>query len=727
MAGATKVEFDVLANDKASTKLDKIAKGFDSLGKSAKNIGNTAASGLGKLTSGVSKAVGGIAKVGGAAAVGAGVAVGAAFIGGLTKAMDTQEANQQLAAQLGFNKQESAKSGKIAGSLYKQAYGDSVAGIDDVLKSVFQSGIVSIKSSEDAIQGVTKQVMNFAKISGEEALPVTRAVAQMLKTGLAKNATEAFDILTRGQQLGINKSEDLLDTFNEYGTQFRKIGLDGPTALGLMNQALQAGARDSDIAADAIKEFSIRAVDGSKSTVDAFKSLGLSAKGMQEQIAGGGPKAAAGLQTVLEKLRGIKDPAERARIAVELFGTQAEDLGAALFAMDTSTAVSGLGKLKGAAKDAGDTLNDTAKSKFSSIIRTIQTTLVDAISKYALPSLEKFADWFAGPGQFVMANWVIVGLQALVSLSSGVNKGLGVILNSAIDFGLKMTDIFEKTIGKLPGNKKEDYAKAREQIEQYRKGVQDNFGKTGDALDEWNTDLSTLQDEVKFKANIADLESKLKDAKRLLADKNLTKERKAQIQANIKDLEDKLRKARGDLASPALTATKIAKLQANKTDLDAKIKAAQYALAAPSLTATKRAKLEADIAQLIKARNQAQAAINALTGKTVYVQVRAKVDSQLSTHTSYVPGRAVGGPVKKNQPYVVGEHRAELFIPDQDGTIMPSVPKAMGGSGGTSAGGTVVLRIESGGSKMDDLIVAIIQKAVANRGGGNVQVALGRG
>jgi tape measure domain-containing protein len=36
--------------------------------------------------------------------------------------------------------------------------------------------------------------------------------------------------------------------------------------------------------------------------------------------------------------------------------------------------------------------------------------------------------------------------------------------------------------------------------------------------------------------------------------------------------------------------------------------------------------------------------------------------------------RANGGPVKKGQPYVVGEKRPELFVPDQNGAIVPRVP-----------------------------------------------------
>jgi hypothetical protein len=37
-------------------------------------------------------------------------------------------------------------------------------------------------------------------------------------------------------------------------------------------------------------------------------------------------------------------------------------------------------------------------------------------------------------------------------------------------------------------------------------------------------------------------------------------------------------------------------------------------------------------------------------------------------------GRAAGGPVEKGRAYVVGEHRSELFVPDENGRILPSVP-----------------------------------------------------
>lgn len=126
--------------------------------------------------------------------------------------------------------------------------------------------------------------------------------------------------------------------------------------------------------------------------------------------------------------------------------------------------------------------------------------------------------------------------------------------------------------------------------------------------------------------------------------------------------------------------TRTAKLTANKKDLDAKLAAARTALKDPKLTATKRAKLEAEIRQLKAAVAEAQGAINGLHGKTVTLKT---IKQTIETHSNEglvasgagIAGkRAAGGPVSKGKTYLVGEKRAELFTPDQDGYVHPKVP-----------------------------------------------------
>ncbi len=83
--------------------------------------------------------------------------------------------------------------------------------------------------------------------------------------------------------------------------------------------------------------------------------------------------------------------------------------------------------------------------------------------------------------------------------------------------------------------------------------------------------------------------------------------------------------------------------------------------------------------------------------------------------------RAHGGPVHAGQPYIVGERRPELFVPETSGTIIPRVPSGRGGGSGSQR---VVVEFDFKGA--DEDLVRMFRRAVRVRGG-NVQAALGRG
>jgi phage-related minor tail protein len=317
-----------------------------------------------------------------------GVAAGAALAGGIAEGLDVQAAQSKLKAQLGLTADESERIGKVAGTLFANAYGESMEDVNEAVKSVIQNIDGMRTASSAALQDTTKDALNLATVMDEDVSSVTRAVAQMLKTQMAPNAKEAFDILAAGVQNGANKSEDLLDTFNEYSVQFKKLGLDGTDALGLIQQGLQGGARDADLVADALKEFSLQAISGSDTVVAAYKSLGLSADDMKNKIAAGGPAAKEALGQVLTQLRAVKDPAQQAALATSLFGTQAEDLGQALFKLDPTIAAKKLGDFKGSIDNVDKSLNDNAASTLTTFKRSMQVNITNVIVNEVLPALQ---------------------------------------------------------------------------------------------------------------------------------------------------------------------------------------------------------------------------------------------------------------------------------------------------------------------------------------------------
>ena len=82
-----------------------------------------------------------------------------------------------------------------------------------------------------------------------------------------------------------------------------------------------------DKVGDAVKEFSIRAIDGSNTTVAAFEALGYNAATMMDTFAAGGDGANQAFFDVLNTLMDMEDQVARDALGVSLFGTMWEDLG----------------------------------------------------------------------------------------------------------------------------------------------------------------------------------------------------------------------------------------------------------------------------------------------------------------------------------------------------------------------------------------------------------------
>lgn len=391
---------------------------------------------------------------------GAALGAGMALVAGIGEALDQGKITAKLGAQLGKTPEEAKRYGEIAGDLYSNAVTEDFQGAADAIKATMSAGLLPPDATNRQIESVSTKVADLANTFDQDLGGVTNAVSQMMRTGLAKNAGEAFDILTVGFQSSANKADDLLDTVNEYGTQFRKAGLDGATAIGLMNQAIEAGARDSDIAADAIKEFSIRAVDGSKTTADGFKALGLNADDMAAKFGKGGKSATAALDETLDRLRDVEDPVKRSEAAVALFGTQAEDLGDALFAMDPSKAVKGLGDVAGAAEEMGNTLRDNAGVKLEQFKRRLTQGLVEFLGNELIPGVtaagsflrEEFGSMWAEAGKGAdgaadqAANFVkILGQK----IGQKIVEAAPEAIQSLLDFGQAVADYVIANPGKV--------------------------------------------------------------------------------------------------------------------------------------------------------------------------------------------------------------------------------------------------------------------------------------
>ncbi|KDN86701.1 phage tail tape measure protein [Kitasatospora cheerisanensis] len=353
-----------------------------------------------------------VGKLGGALKVGllgAGALGGAALIAGLGEAMDQQAIAGKLKAQLGATADDAKRYGQIAGQLYASAVTEDVASAADAIRSTMSAGLLPPDATNQQIQSIATKVSDLAGTFELDLGQAANAVGQLMKTGLAPNAESALDVITRGLQVMGPRADDIADTFNEYSTIFRQMGLSAEQATGLLAQGMKAGARDTDVVADSLKEFVLIAQGGGDAVDEAFKAVGLSGKEMQKAFIEGGPGAAAALDQVFDRLRAIKDPVERNTAALGLFGTKNEDVQKALLALDPSSAVATLGQVGGAATTMGDSLRDNAQTKLTEFWRTTQQGFVNVVGGQVLPVLSDVAGQLVstfGPSVGEAAGWV---------------------------------------------------------------------------------------------------------------------------------------------------------------------------------------------------------------------------------------------------------------------------------------------------------------------------------
>ncbi|MGW0039822.1 phage tail tape measure protein [Gordonia sp. NPDC003376] len=357
-------------------------------------------------------------------------AIGKKFADEVMAGFDIQAEKAHTKVSFGWTDDQAAEAGKAAGAAYRNNFGESADQLAQAAGIAMQAGILDGNATSEQIQPVIERMSTLADLMGEEIPAVARAAGQMIKTGIADNSTEAFDVLFVAQQKGLNLSEDLLDTVNEYGTQWRKVGLDATDALGLVAQAMQHGARDGDVAADAIKEFAIRAQDGSETTSEAFQTLNLNAEEMQATFAKGGPEARKGLDTILDGIRKLPTDADKATVAAALFGTQWEDLGGAFEHFDLSTARNELGNTAGAAKRAMDDLGENGASSVESLKRnleTIRTDIQSTLGEALGPAAAELSGWISEHRDEIIQ---FVSMLAKGALDTGIafaNMGAGVL------------------------------------------------------------------------------------------------------------------------------------------------------------------------------------------------------------------------------------------------------------------------------------------------------------
>jgi len=339
-----------------------LKKGFAEAEAAATKATGGIRSSLDQIGEGASGALDGLTGglVGGKAGMlGAGALLGTALLSGMQQAIEETRIGGLIAAQTGQATEAAGRLGALSGDIYADNFGESIEQVGESITALFQNEVVDTSAPEAAIENFSKKVLTVSQTTGEGVAEITRSAQQLVTTGMAGSFAQAMDIIQQATEQGLNVSGELLDTIDEYSIQFQRLGLDGAEAFGLIEQATDAGARNIDVVADALKEFAIQAQDATGNASRGFRTLGLDAADSMAAVAAGGEPAQEVLRQVLNRLQEMPPSVQRSTAAVDLFGTKAEDLGNALYAMDVDEVTESFGEFSGAVDQAGKTIEST--------------------------------------------------------------------------------------------------------------------------------------------------------------------------------------------------------------------------------------------------------------------------------------------------------------------------------------------------------------------------------
>jgi hypothetical protein len=314
------------------------------------------------------------------------------------QANDLKAAGNIIQSRTGMQGQDLDMAKQSAENLYVDnisgSPGDAAKSLSSVHQMTGQTG--------DSLEQLTRAGLLLEDTFGYSLADSIQS-AGVLQEQFGATGAQSLDLIVQGTQAGLDKNGELLDTINEYSSQFKALGLGGADMFNMLINGAQNGEVSVSTLGEAVKEFSSRAVGGGKDAQEGFSALGLDAARLTEAFGSGGDTAKQAFQQTIAALSSMEDPVSRNIAGMKLFGSAWGELG--------SEGIMALSNLDGSVKLSTEHLEELNNVKYN-----------DAAS--ALSSLAKTVNMgLAGP----IGNTVDNVTKAISSFTTGLKGNVGEI------------------------------------------------------------------------------------------------------------------------------------------------------------------------------------------------------------------------------------------------------------------------------------------------------------
>lgn len=341
-----------------------------------------------------------------------------------------ETAQRQLQASTGATAGEMQQYKSVMEDLHNNNYGDD---INDVAQSMALVKQYTGELDPSKLESMTENGIAMRDVFDMDLSETIRGVDALVKN-MGLTSDEAFDLMAKGAQNGLDKSGELSDNIAEYSQLWGQAGFSAQEMFAILDNGLDSGAYNLDKVNDFVKEFTISLADGRiEENLNSFSS---GTQSLFYQWKSGKATAKDVFYSVIQDLNSATNQQEALTLASNTWSALGEDNAMKVIASlaETNTAYD---NVKGTMESIKDIKYDTLESRFQQLGKKFQTQVGVPIAEKALPAIEEGLDA------------VIENMDSLVPAIGGVIASVGTF-KATMKLATVAQSLFNTTVSATP-------------------------------------------------------------------------------------------------------------------------------------------------------------------------------------------------------------------------------------------------------------------------------------
>ena len=329
-----------------------------------------------------------------------------AVVNAVKSVTSLETAQRQLQASTGATAGEMQQYKSVMEDLHNNNYGDD---INDVAQSMALVKQYTGELDPSKLESMTENGIAMRDVFDMDLSETIRGVDGLVEN-MGVTSEEAFDLMARGAQNGLNKSGELADNIAEYSQLWGQAGFSAQEMFGILQNGLDSGAYNLDKVNDFVKEFGNSLADGR--IEENLQSFSGETQSLFYQWKQGKATTKDVFYSVINDISTATNKQEMLTLASNTWSALGEDNAMKVITSlnETNTAYD---NVKGTMESIKDIKYDTLESRFTQLGKKFQTQVGVPIAEKALPAIEDGLDA------------VIENMDSLVPAIGGVTASVG--------------------------------------------------------------------------------------------------------------------------------------------------------------------------------------------------------------------------------------------------------------------------------------------------------------